>query len=75
MSEPVTVAPDSRSRSFDRCFTLDQAAAVLGTSRETVRRLVRAHLIAHQNVSPRRTVIRESALRDYLEAVTVERCP
>lgn len=55
---------------FDRCFSVNQAAEVLGTSSATVRRLLHANLIAYQKVSARRTVIRESALRAYMESVT-----
>lgn len=57
---------------FDRSFSIAQAAEVLGTSTSTVRRLVRSGVLPHQQVSPRRIVIRESALRSYLELVTVE---
>lgn len=55
---------------FDRCFTIDQAASVLGTSSMTVRRLVQRGRIVSQRVSARRIVIRESALRAYLDSVT-----
>jgi excisionase family DNA binding protein len=61
---------ENRSGPFDRCFTVAQAAQVLGTSPETVRRLLHSGQIAYQQVSARRTVIRESALRAYLDAVS-----
>jgi excisionase family DNA binding protein len=57
---------------FDRSFSIAQAAEVLGTSSSTVRRLVRSGLLPYQQVSPRRIVVRESALREYLELVTVK---
>jgi excisionase family DNA binding protein len=60
---------------FDRCFSVEQAARILGTSPATVRRLLQKDLIAHQKVSAKRTVIRESALRAYLESVTRGPCP
>ncbi len=66
----ATGASVTRAGGFDRWFTVDEAALVLGTSPATVRRLMREKLIAHQRVSARRTVIRESALRAYLESVT-----
>lgn len=56
---------------FDRSFSIAQAAEVLGTSASTVRRLVRSGTLPYQQVSPRRIVIRESALHAYLELVTV----
>jgi excisionase family DNA binding protein len=68
-------ADESSSSPFDRCFTVDQAAQVLGTSPATVRRLLHSGLIAFQRVSARRTVIRESALRAYLDSVTSGPCP
>jgi excisionase family DNA binding protein len=55
---------------FDRCFSVDQTALILGTSSATVRRLVATGRLAHQRVSARRIVIRESALRTYLDAVS-----
>jgi excisionase family DNA binding protein len=67
-ADPLTAA-------FDRSYTVDQAARILGTSSTTVRRLMTDDLIAHQRVSPRRIVIRESAIRAYLDAVTQGPCP
>jgi excisionase family DNA binding protein len=57
---------------IDRAFAINDAAEILGVSYATVRRLLLEGRIAHQRVSPRRTVIRESALRRYLEEVTTE---
>jgi len=57
---------------FDRSFSVAQAAEVLGVSATTVRRLVRAGVLPYQQVSARRIVIRESALRSYLKFATVE---
>ena len=54
---------------LERCFSVDQAARILGTSATTVRRLIRSNLIVHQRISPGRVVIRESALRAYLQEV------
>jgi excisionase family DNA binding protein len=65
----------TRSASFERPFTVAEAARVLGTSQEGVRRLLREGRIEHERISPRRTVIRESALRAYLESVRVGRRP
>ena len=56
---------------FDRCFSIPEAAEILGTSQSTVRRLLRGGRLTYERVSPRRTVIRESALRAYLERVAV----
>jgi excisionase family DNA binding protein len=66
----LTPGKQDPSKSFDRCFTIKQAARILGTSSETVRRLIKDDRIAHQRVSARRIVIRESALHAYLAAVT-----
>lgn len=66
---------DSRPRRLERPFTIAQAARVLGTSPQTVRRLLREGRIAHELVSPRRTVIPEEALRAYIDSVTVEARP
>jgi predicted DNA-binding transcriptional regulator AlpA len=59
-------------RPFDRCYSLKQTAEILGVSTPTAWRLIKAKRIAHQYVSARRIVIRESAIRDYLNGVTVE---
>lgn len=66
---------DPLKTTFDRTFTLDQAARILGTSAATVRRLIKDDRIAHQRVSARRIVIRESALHAYLDGVTKGPCP
>jgi excisionase family DNA binding protein len=58
--------------SFDPPITVAQAARILGASPSTIRRLMREGRIAHERISPRRTVIRESALRAYIDSVTVE---
>lgn len=60
---------------FERPFTIAQVARVLGTSPQTVRRLLREGRIAHERISARRTVIRESALQAYIDSVTVETRP
>jgi excisionase family DNA binding protein len=66
---------DGRPRSFERPFTVGQAARILGTSPDTVRRLLREGRIAYERVSERTTVIRESALRAYIDSVKVEARP
>jgi excisionase family DNA binding protein len=65
----------SRRELFERPFTIVQAARILGTSPDTVRRLLREGQIEHERISPRRTVIRESAIRAYIDSVTVEARP
>lgn len=70
-SDTPTREEEPTTGPFDRCFTVDQAAQVLGTSPATFRRLLHNGQIAYQRVSARRTVIRESALRAYLDSVTV----
>jgi excisionase family DNA binding protein len=62
----------SESVGIDRALTIREAAQVLGVSYATVRRLLLENKISFQRVSPRRTVIRESALLDYLQAMTAE---
>lgn len=57
---------------FDRALSVRQVAEILGTSTATVRRLLEGRHLEFQRVSSRRTVIRESALLAYLEAVTIE---
>jgi excisionase family DNA binding protein len=71
---PSRKGEDSPKTAFDRTYTLDQAARILGTSSATVRRLIKDDRIAHQRVSARRVVIRESALHAYLERVTKGPC-
>lgn len=66
---------DGRPRSFERPFTVAQAARILGTSPDTVRRLLREGRIAYERISERSTVIRESALRAYIDSVKVEPRP
>ncbi len=55
---------------FDRALTINEAADVLGVSYATARRLLLEGKIPHQRVSPRRIVVRESALMTYLEVIT-----
>jgi excisionase family DNA binding protein len=67
--------PDQASRfqPFDRSYSLKEVAGILGVGTTTVRRLVAGGAIAHQRVSERRLVIRESALKAYLDSVSVDR--
>jgi excisionase family DNA binding protein len=65
-------APAVPRKPFDRCYTVSEVASILGTGTTTVRRLLAQQAIAHQRVSARRTVVRESALRAYLDTVTVD---
>jgi excisionase family DNA binding protein len=84
-SEPgATCAPQTapadrgelaRPRQFDAPLTIAEVARVLGASRDTVYRLVVRGRIAHERPSRRRLVIRESALRAYLESIRVEGQP
>jgi len=60
------------TRIFDRALAIREAAEVLGVSYATIRRLMLAGRIPYQQVSERRTVIRESDVRDYLDSVTVD---
>ncbi len=61
--------PDGRIK-FDRALTIDEAADILGVSYATARRLLLEGMIPHQRVSPRRIVVRESALMAYLVVIT-----
>ena len=61
----------SMNPGFDRALTINEAAEILGVSYATLRRLLIDGRIAHQQVSPRRTVVRESALLAYLDSTTV----
>jgi len=65
-SSPRQLAPVG----FDRALAIHEAAQILGISYATVRRLLLENKISYQRVSPRRTVIRESALLEYLKATT-----
>lgn len=69
---PISIAPSDPPRAFDRCYSLAQTAEILGVSVPTAWRLLKAKKIAHQYVSARRITIRESAIRDYLDGVTVQ---
>ena len=68
---PCSVAP-SHAPPFERCYSLAQTAEILGVSVPTAWRLLKAKKIAHQYVSARRITIREGAIRDYLDGVTVQ---
>ncbi|MDE3082731.1 MAG: helix-turn-helix domain-containing protein [Acidobacteriota bacterium] len=61
--------PNGRIK-FDRALTIREAADVLGVSYATARRLVLQGKITYQRVSPRRIVVRESALTMYLDVIT-----
>ena len=63
----------AKKLNFDRALTIREAAQVLGVSYATVHRLLVEGRIEHQRVSPRRTVIRESAVLVYLDFTTVAR--
>ena len=63
------VVPIGRIK-FDRALTIDEAADILGVSYATARRLLLEGMIPHQRVSPRRIVVRESALMAYLVVIT-----
>ena len=56
---------------FERYVSVVTAAQIIGTSVMTVRRLMQTRQLEYQRVSPRRIVIRPSALQAYLERVTV----
>jgi excisionase family DNA binding protein len=56
---------------FDRALTIRETAQALGVSYATVHRLLVEGRIEHQRVSPRRTVVRESAVLDYLDSTTI----
>ena len=73
--EPMGTAEERPAEGFDRGFTVKQVAQILGTSSATVRRLLKEGRIWHQQVSDRRVVVRESAVRAYLEEVTRGRRP
>ena len=62
---------DESSPAFDRSYSLAETADILGVSVPTAWRLLQANKIAYQNVSERRITIRESAIREYLDLVTV----
>ena len=55
---------------FDRALTISETADVLGVSYATTRRLLLEGKISFQRVSPRRIVVRESALLAYLSVAT-----
>ena len=58
---------------FDRALSVRDVADVLGVSVDTVYRMLREGRIAHQKITPRRTIIRESALNEFLADVTFDR--
>lgn len=60
-----------KAPAFERFLTVKEVAQVLGTSEMTIRRMIQGRKIEFQRVSPRRIVISESALRAYLDRVTV----
>jgi excisionase family DNA binding protein len=65
----------TRGISFDQALTLRQVATHLGVSVPTVQRLIARGDLPHQRVSPRRCVIRLSALENYLDRVSSQKDP
>ena len=71
--EPKAPVPDrtqDQQIKFDRALTISETADVLGVSYATTRRLLLEGKISFQRVSPRRIVVRESALLAYLSVAT-----
>jgi excisionase family DNA binding protein len=64
------VAAAEQRVAFDRALSMKQVAAHLGVSVSTVHRLLATGTLQHQRVSPRRCVIRQSALEEYLAHVS-----
>jgi excisionase family DNA binding protein len=56
---------------MESVLSLREAAAKLGLSSRTVRRICAAGLLPLYRVSPRRVVIREADLESYLQSVRV----
>jgi excisionase family DNA binding protein len=69
---PVSESQLPRS-AFDRALSVREVADVLGLSTDSVYRLLREGRIAYQKITPRRTVVRESALNEFLADVTFDR--
>ncbi len=67
---PVRGRTQDQQIKFDRALTISETADVLGVSYATARRLLLEGKISFQQVSPRRIVVRESALLAYLSAAT-----
>jgi excisionase family DNA binding protein len=67
--------PESQAMrpTFDRALSVREVADILGLSTDSVYRLLREGRIAHQKITPRRTVVRESALNEFLADVTFDR--
>jgi excisionase family DNA binding protein len=65
----------SREISFDQALTMRQVATHLGVSVPTVQRLIARGDLPHQRVSPRRCIIRLSALENYLDRVSSQKDP
>ena len=76
----MTINPEAQLRpvadpkpSFDRALSVKEVAEILSVSLDTVYRMLREGRIAHQRITPRRTVIRESALNEFLAEVTFDK--
>ena len=67
---PVRGRTQDQQIKFDRALTIGETADVLGVSYATARRLLLEGKISFQQVSPRRIVVRESALLAYLSTAT-----
>ncbi len=65
----------TRGISFDQALTMRQVATHLGVSVPTVQRLITRGDLPHQRVSPRRCIIRLSALENYLDQVSSQTDP
>ena len=71
----VVEVSTAQRNGFDRAFSVREVADILGVSVDSVYRLLRDGRITFQRISPRRTVVRESALEAFLAEVTVTRSP
>jgi len=67
---PVRGRTQGQQIKFDRALTISETADVLGVSYATTRRLLLEGKLSFQQVSPRRIVVRESALLVYLSTAT-----
>lgn len=65
--------PGPAKPAFDRALSVKDVAEILSVSLDTVYRMLREGRMAHQRITPRRTIIRESALNEFLAEVTFDK--
>lgn len=57
---------------FGRCYSVAEIARILGVGKTSVRRLLKSGQLEYLRISPRRLVVRECDLREFLAGLASE---